>query len=287
MSEPRCTTTFRHASLVALGTAAWLSASSLAPPRAQAYLDGRTFEDDAVNGGGGGRLFTGAPGDGYDCSVCHRGGAPLALTVEGIPSEGWEPGRTYVLAIPFPEGARNVGAVIEVADERGRRRHAGGPRGRRAHRGGSLPRRRTCRTRRRGRGSHGRAGRRLRRAASRGALDRAEHTRDLPPRVRERRGRGRLRRPQRGRDRALRVCAPRARRAGARGRTTHRRLRCARRLQRIAVDARDDARPHPRRAAPSHTRESVRRQRTRRRPAATRFASSSGPSTTSRRLSPA
>jgi hypothetical protein len=120
MSEPRCTTTFRHASLVALGTAAWLSASSLAPPRAQAYLDGRTFEDDAVNGGGGGRLFTGAPGDGYDCSVCHRGGAPLALTVEGIPSEGWEPGRTYVLAIPFPEGARNVGAVIEVADERGR-----------------------------------------------------------------------------------------------------------------------------------------------------------------------
>jgi hypothetical protein len=89
------------------------------PSTANAYLDGRTFEDEAVNGGGGGRLFTGAPRDGYDCSVCHRGGAPLAAELEGLPSEGWEPGRTYVLTIPFPDEVRNVGAVIEVANERG------------------------------------------------------------------------------------------------------------------------------------------------------------------------
>jgi hypothetical protein len=84
-----------------------------------AYLDGRSFEDEAIRGGGGGRFFTGAPRDGYVCSVCHDGGEPLPLRVEGIPAEGWEPGRTYVLTIPFTDGARNVGAAIEVADERG------------------------------------------------------------------------------------------------------------------------------------------------------------------------
>jgi hypothetical protein len=94
-------------------------AALVAPATARAYLDARTFEDDAVNGGGGGRLFTGAPADGYDCSVCHRGGEPLTPLLEGLPADGWEPGRTYVLTMSFPEGARNVGAVIEVANERG------------------------------------------------------------------------------------------------------------------------------------------------------------------------
>lgn len=92
----------------------------LAPASARAYLDGRTFTDPAVTGGGGGRLFTGAPGDGYDCAVCHRGGAPLALVVEGLPEGGWQPGQRYDLSIAFPEGPRNVGAAIEIADEQGR-----------------------------------------------------------------------------------------------------------------------------------------------------------------------
>ncbi len=93
--------------------------ATLAPSRALAYLDGAAFEDTAVNGGGGGRLFTGAPSDGYDCSVCHRGGEPVPLTVEGIPTDGWEPGRSYDLTITFPEGVRSVGAILEVANERG------------------------------------------------------------------------------------------------------------------------------------------------------------------------
>jgi hypothetical protein len=102
----------------ALALAAGLA--TLAVPRSvHAYLDGRSFEDEAIRGGGGGRFFTGAPRDGYVCSVCHDGGEPLPLRVEGIPAEGWEPGRTYVLTIPFTDGARNVGAAIEVADERG------------------------------------------------------------------------------------------------------------------------------------------------------------------------
>ena len=106
----------RGATLAAILVAAL---SLAAPPAAHAYLDGRTFEDEAVNGGGGGRLFSGAPADGYDCAVCHQGGGPLEARVEGLPTDGWEPGRTYLLAVPFPEGARNVGAVIEVANERG------------------------------------------------------------------------------------------------------------------------------------------------------------------------
>lgn len=89
------------------------------PTRAHAYLDGAGFESPAIEGGGGGRLFTGAPRDGYDCSVCHRGGTPLTLAIEGIPPDGWEPGRTYDLTIAFPEGVRSVGAIVEIANERG------------------------------------------------------------------------------------------------------------------------------------------------------------------------
>jgi len=96
-----------------------VGALSLAPASAHAYLDARTFTDDAIAGGGGGRHFTGAPGDGYDCAVCHRGGAPLSLAVEGVPPDGWQPGQRYDLSIAFPEGPRNVSAMLEVADEQG------------------------------------------------------------------------------------------------------------------------------------------------------------------------
>jgi len=104
----------RLAALLAVG-----GTSLFAPARAHAYLDGRTFTDDAITGGGGGRYFTGAPGDGYDCAVCHRGGAPLSLAVEGVPADGWQPGQRYDLSIAFPEGPRNVSAMLEIADEEG------------------------------------------------------------------------------------------------------------------------------------------------------------------------
>ncbi|MBN8612856.1 MAG: hypothetical protein J0L92_19835 [Deltaproteobacteria bacterium] len=96
-----------------------LALLTLAPAPAHAYLDGAGFDSPAIEGGGGGRLFSGAPRDGYDCSVCHRGGAPLSLTLDGIPPDGWEAGRTYDLTIAFPEGVRSVGAIVEIANERG------------------------------------------------------------------------------------------------------------------------------------------------------------------------
>lgn len=91
----------------------------LAPARAHAYIDATRFEAPAVEGGAGGRFFTGAPGDGYGCSVCHRGAAPPSLTIAGIPGEGWDPGAIYELTIALPEGVRSSAAAIEIADELG------------------------------------------------------------------------------------------------------------------------------------------------------------------------
>jgi hypothetical protein len=102
---------------IALGTVVLSLASA---QRARAYLDGSRFLAPAIEGGAGGRFFTGAPADGYTCSVCHREGQPFALALEGLPAEGWEAGQTYDLRIAFPAEARNVGAMIEIADAEGR-----------------------------------------------------------------------------------------------------------------------------------------------------------------------
>jgi hypothetical protein len=86
---------------------------------AHAYLDPARFDAPAIDGGAGGRSFTGAPRDGYGCSVCHRGGTPPAVEITGIPDEGWDPGRTYELVVAMPEGVRSAGAAIEIADQEG------------------------------------------------------------------------------------------------------------------------------------------------------------------------
>ena len=102
----------------ALAIACALSALLL-PARASAYLDGRQFEAPVIEGGGGGRFFTGAPADGYTCAVCHRGGGSPQIQVDGIPAEGWDPGATYELAITLPTITRNTGATLEIADVNG------------------------------------------------------------------------------------------------------------------------------------------------------------------------
>jgi hypothetical protein len=91
---------------------------ALLPARARAYLEPARFTDPVLEGGAGGRFFTGAPGDGYGCAVCHDGGA-AEVGVEGLPEGGFEPGAEYDLALIFPADARSAGAVIEIADEMG------------------------------------------------------------------------------------------------------------------------------------------------------------------------
>jgi len=68
-------------------------------------------------GGGGGRWFTGSPGDGYACAVCH-GDREGPFTVEGIP-EVFEPGMEYVFEIAWPED-ENGAVALEVVDASGR-----------------------------------------------------------------------------------------------------------------------------------------------------------------------
>lgn len=66
-------------------------------------------------GGGGGRWFTGSPADGFDCSVCHAGGEPLALDIIGLPVEGWIPGQSYDVAIGWADPTAHVALLAEFA----------------------------------------------------------------------------------------------------------------------------------------------------------------------------
>jgi hypothetical protein len=108
-----------HAPALGVSLAFAFAAPAAFASPARAYLDGARFAAPAIEGGSGGRYFSGAPADGYTCSVCHRGGERFALAVSGLPRGGWEPGRTYDLTLAFPEGASSVGAVIEIADAEG------------------------------------------------------------------------------------------------------------------------------------------------------------------------
>ena len=64
----------------------WLVLAMLVAPRAaHAFSDPALFGQPVAAGGGGGRYFTGSKVDGYGCSVCHHGGKPPRLVLEGVP----------------------------------------------------------------------------------------------------------------------------------------------------------------------------------------------------------
>ncbi|MCB9631915.1 MAG: DUF3570 domain-containing protein [Sandaracinus sp.] len=68
-------------------------------------------------GGGGGRWFTGSPGDGFTCAVCH-GEREAPFEIAGIP-DTWEPGSEHLIEITWP--ADDNGAVaLEIVDADGR-----------------------------------------------------------------------------------------------------------------------------------------------------------------------
>ena len=90
------------------------------PARSQAYLRGARYSDRAVEGGGGGRFFTGSPGDGYTCAVCHDGnpeGGPPPIV--GVPDGVYTPGQQYALELQLDPGADKVAAVFEITDIEG------------------------------------------------------------------------------------------------------------------------------------------------------------------------
>lgn len=92
-------------------TAAW------SPSRASAFTEPRTYYDDALGGGGGGRWFTGSPAEGYACSVCHTGPGPESLTIEGLPEDGYVPGQTYEIHVAWPEFAERAAEIRAEGEE--------------------------------------------------------------------------------------------------------------------------------------------------------------------------
>jgi hypothetical protein len=95
-----------------------------APVDAEAFSDAERFDAPVVGdggpglaAGGAGRRFTGSIRDGFDCAVCHDGGGIAALTVEGLPEEGYEPGRAYDVTLSWPAGSQStVAAEWVLAD---------------------------------------------------------------------------------------------------------------------------------------------------------------------------
>lgn len=78
-----------------------------------AYSSPGRYAQDPIDGGSGGRFFTGSPSDGFTCEVCHASGAPgPEVILNGFPKDGYEPGRTY--AVSFEWTAHDYGTTTEV-----------------------------------------------------------------------------------------------------------------------------------------------------------------------------
>jgi len=89
-----------------------------AVPKVHAFSDPRRFSAPSAEGGGGGRQFTGAPGDGLSCAVCHGGDAPPAVTFEGLP-EVFVPGREYEVRMQWADLDRAHAVQLQMVQPDG------------------------------------------------------------------------------------------------------------------------------------------------------------------------
>ena len=92
----------------------------MAAHTAHAYSSFGDYTRSIEEGGGGGRLFSGTPADGYGCDVCHRGAEGATLEVAGLPLDGYVPGRAYELTFLWPPTAPHVALMAEFTDAAGR-----------------------------------------------------------------------------------------------------------------------------------------------------------------------
>jgi hypothetical protein len=83
----------------------------------RAFSDIERFPRSVQEGGGGGRLFTGSPADGYACSVCHLGGEEPSVIVYGLPIDGYVPGQTYDVEVAWNNVAGSHALHLEIVDE--------------------------------------------------------------------------------------------------------------------------------------------------------------------------
>lgn len=98
----------------------WLCAGVLPAAPAQAFSDPAAFSLSPVVAGGGGRFFTGSPGDGYTCKSCHSGGPSPKANVLGLPLSGYRPGSRYEISIRWPADQTKISLAVELTDEQGR-----------------------------------------------------------------------------------------------------------------------------------------------------------------------
>lgn len=91
----------------------------MAVPRAHAYSSFPSYALPIEEGGGGRRLFTGTPADGYGCDVCHRGATGADLHVEGLPEDGYVPGEAYTITLRWPEETPRAALMAELTDVAG------------------------------------------------------------------------------------------------------------------------------------------------------------------------
>jgi len=104
----------------------WLLAISLIPlfvvplTKAHAFSDPLSFNLPPVAAGGGGRFFTGAPGDSYTCKTCHSGGASPKASVLGLPLSGYRPGSRYEVSIRWPAEFTKISLAVELTDDAGK-----------------------------------------------------------------------------------------------------------------------------------------------------------------------
>jgi MYXO-CTERM domain-containing protein len=82
-------------------SALWLALALLlaAPSQVLGFSGPAMYAAGALEGGGGGRFFTGSVLDGYGCSVCHTGGPKPHVDIAGLPLDGYLPGATYDVQI--------------------------------------------------------------------------------------------------------------------------------------------------------------------------------------------
>lgn len=99
----------------------WVTTGFAGSTTAHAFSDPRSSYDlPVLDGGGGGRWFTGTSKDGFGCDVCHTNRAAVPLAITGLPLDaGYAPGQPYEVGVRWPEQVEHLALVLEMVDDSG------------------------------------------------------------------------------------------------------------------------------------------------------------------------
>jgi hypothetical protein len=89
------------------------------PAIAFAYSDQATYDDLAINGGAGGRYFTGSRVDGNGCSVCHVGPESNDFSIDLPASGALEAGKRYDVTVRWTSPEKPHSVHFEISNPNG------------------------------------------------------------------------------------------------------------------------------------------------------------------------